>query len=108
MDPHRKRELLAGDAIDQCFEDGREARGLEPPHACGERGQQRVGRGHGGERREVDAQPEEPVQRAARERLRGLIDAPPASTIDRRGASGPATCVTDSATGAPSSDTTRS
>ena len=76
MDPHSERELLAGDAVDQCLEDGRKARGLEPPQTGGERAEQRVRRGHGGERREVDAQPEEPVERAARERLRGLIDAP--------------------------------
>ena len=42
----------------------------------GERAEQRVRRGHGGERREVDAQPEEPVERAARELLADLIDAP--------------------------------
>ena len=74
LDPDRERQLLAGDAIDQRFEDGGEARRLEAPHTCGERAEQRVWRGHRGEGREVDRQSDEPVECAAHELLRRLID----------------------------------
>lgn len=37
MDPHRQRQLLAGDSIDQCLKDGREARRLEPAQMSAER-----------------------------------------------------------------------
>ena len=49
MDPHRKRQLLAGDAVDERLEDGRKAWRLEPTHARSERAEQRVPRGHRGE-----------------------------------------------------------
>ena len=42
LDPDGKRQLLTGDAIDECFEDGGKARGPEPSHARGERAEQRV------------------------------------------------------------------
>ena len=83
MDPHGKRQLLAGDAVDQRLEDGGKARWLESTHARGERAEQRVGRGHRGELGEIDGQPEEPVQRAAREHLCMLIDGP-AGEADRQ------------------------
>jgi hypothetical protein len=46
VDPDVKRELLAGDAVDERLEDGWKARGLEPPHAGHERAEQRVAGGH--------------------------------------------------------------
>jgi hypothetical protein len=48
-----------------------------------ERTEQRVRCGHGGKRREVDVQPEEPVDRLARECFRALID-PPVREQDRQ------------------------
>ena len=83
MDPHGKRQLLAGDAVDQRLEDGGKAWRLESTHALSERTEQRVGRGHCGELGEIDGQPEEPVQRAAREYLCMLIDWP-AGEADRQ------------------------
>ena len=83
MDPHRKRQLLAGDAVDQRLEDGGKAWWPESTHTLGERSEQRVRRGHCSELGEIDGQPEEPVQCVAREYLRMLIDRP-TGEVDRQ------------------------
>ncbi len=62
VDPNRERKLLARDAVDERLEDGREPRWLEPTHTPGERAEQRILLGDRRERRQIDAQPEEPFQ----------------------------------------------
>jgi hypothetical protein len=42
LDPDGKRQLLTGDAVNQCFEDGGKARGPDAPHTPRERAEQRV------------------------------------------------------------------
>jgi hypothetical protein len=37
VDPHGKRQLLAGDAVDQCLEDSGKARWPEATHTLSER-----------------------------------------------------------------------
>ena len=76
VDPHGKRQLLAGNAVDQRLEDGRKAWWPESTHTLGERAEQRVRRGHCSELGEIDGQPEELVQCVAREYLRMPIDRP--------------------------------
>jgi hypothetical protein len=61
MNADGEGQLLAGDAVDQRLEHGRKTRWLESAHALGQRSDQGVCHGHGRERRQVDAQPQQPV-----------------------------------------------
>jgi hypothetical protein len=77
VDTDSKRQLLAGDSVHERLENAREARRPEPAHTACESIEQRICGGHGVERREVDGQSQQVIQRDQRARFGAFIDGGP-------------------------------